>query len=89
MQHESEIGANVLIDDESLPQGFDGFRFVEEFESNAAPIVIVHYFVHDPQGSDIHQLLMAVQPDQAGEAESVMRDLLAQARWIEATPPSY
>ena len=65
-----------------------GFRVVEQVDAGDGPMVVVHFFVNDASGDDIHQVLMAVEPTEVAEAESAMQGLLAQANWIEATPPT-
>jgi hypothetical protein len=88
VETEHQLGADVLLDDDSLPNGFRGFRIVEQVDSGEEPIVVVHYFVHDPQGDDIHQVLLAAAVDSATEAEYAMRDLLTRANWVDAVAPT-
>ena len=77
-----------MLDDTRLPEALTGFRVVEQVDAGDGPMVVVHFFVNDAKGDDIHQVLMAVEPTEVGDAESAMQNLLAQANWIEATPPT-
>jgi hypothetical protein len=89
VEYEMATGAQLLLDDTRLPQGLTGFRVIEQVDPGDGPVVVVHFFVNDVQSEDIHQVLMAVQPSVAADAESAMQELLAQANWIEATPPAW
>jgi len=88
VQYETATGAELLLDDSSLPDGLTGFRVMEQIDAGDGPVIVVHFFVNDTQGEDIHQVLMAVEPTEVAAAESAMRGLLAQAHWIEAAPPT-
>jgi len=88
VEYETATGAELLLDDNSLPEGLTGFRVVETVDAGDGPLAVVHFFVNDLQGEDIHQVLMAVEPTEVADAESAMRDLLVQAHWIEAAPPT-
>jgi hypothetical protein len=88
VEYETATGAELLLDDNSLPEGLTGFRVVEKVDAGDGPLAVVHFFVNDLQGEDIHQVLMAVETTEIADAESAMRDLLVQAHWIEAAPPT-
>jgi len=78
----------ALTMDDNLPVPFEGFRGVSHRQNTAGvPIALVHYFVVDRENHDIHQLAATVLEEDAGLADEAMRDLLSQARWIDATPP--
>ena len=80
-------GPTLTVDDD-VPAPFDGFRCVSRRNDGAGtPIALVHYFVIDREHQDIHQLAATVLEEDAGLADEAMRDLLSQARWIDATPP--
>jgi hypothetical protein len=87
VQYEVATGAEMLLDDTNLPEGFTGFRVIEQVDAGHGLVAVVHFFVSDTQSDDLHQVLMAVEPAELSDAESAMRDLLAQAQWIAATPP--
>ena len=87
VQYETATGAQLLLDDTGLPGRLTGFRVVEQVDAGDGPMVVVHFFVNDAKSDDIHQVLMAVEPTEVADAESAMQNLLAQANWIEATPP--
>ncbi|HEU4400963.1 MAG TPA: hypothetical protein VFT43_02545 [Candidatus Polarisedimenticolia bacterium] len=82
-------GDRVVTEDSSLPAPFQGFRSIEAMTNKAGkPVVVINYFVYDPEGRDVHHLLIGAVPEQAAEAEAHLRGLLERGRWIELSPPS-
>jgi hypothetical protein len=49
--------------------------------------VSINYFVYDPQGRDIHHLLLNVLPEDGRQAGARVKELLGHARWTDAAPP--
>jgi hypothetical protein len=81
-------GVTIVTDDENVPAPFQGFRFVVRGQTKSGePLLMVHYFVVDGQNHDIHQVVAAVIDDDATRAETLVRDFLSHARWVDPTPP--
>ena len=83
-----EQGMTILTDDEDVPAPYRGFRFITLSQtSEGEPVATVQYFVVDEQNRDIHQAVAGVIGEDPAGADDLVRDLLSQARWIEANPP--
>jgi hypothetical protein len=86
----SEIsqGLAVFLDEEKMPDGFEGFRFISVVTEEAQdPYALVYYFVYDDQGEDLHQMLTIVDLSLAEHADRVLSHLLEESTWIEAVEP--
>ncbi len=81
-------GATLAKDDEDVPAPFRGFRFVWlTKKQDGTPVAIFHYFILDEENHDVHHAIAAVVQSESDRADALVRDFLAHARWIEATPP--
>jgi len=82
-------GGRLVLEDEDVPAPFQGFRVVREStDGDGTPATLIDYFVFDPEGRDIHQFFAAVRTEDAGLAEPMVRNAVAGAHWIAATPPA-
>jgi len=78
----------TLVDDGNVPAPFHGFRYMGESQTKSGHrVATIAYFLDDTEGSDIHQISIAVPREQSDDADQLVRDLLAHARWIDAHPP--
>jgi hypothetical protein len=78
----------LLVEDEQIPAPLQGFRHVQSVTSpEGEEITSFNYFVFDPEGTDVHQVFTAVDSSRNQEAENLLTDLLARARWVDAAPP--
>jgi len=82
-------GLAVFLDDEEMPDGFDGFRFISVVTEEAEdPYALVYYFVYDDEGEDLHQMLTIVDLSLAEHADRVLSQLLEDSSWITAVKPT-
>jgi len=78
----------TLVDDEKIPAPFHGFRYVGELKNqNDELVAVVSYFLYDQDGHDIHQVSLAVSPEDAEAGEGVVIDFLRHASFIDAVAP--
>ena len=47
----------------------------------------LRFFVHDPEGQDVHMLQVLCWPEDAGELAAEIGAVLASARWVQAGSP--
>jgi len=88
-REEAGAGDVVLREDDDLPGLHQGFRIVQEFgDETGEPYALINYFVYDPAGRDVHQLLSVVPLSESGEGDRRLRELLEGSRWIDVLPPS-
>jgi hypothetical protein len=79
----------VLVDDDRVPEPFQGFRYVREQQgAGGESLAAIYYFVYDPEGGDVHQLFTVSSADDRERVEGLVRGLLQRARWIDPSPPS-
>ncbi len=84
---EQDAGAVILDRRDGLPAGLEGYRIVERFDRPDGAVAVVSYFVLDPEGRDLHQILAAVDPDAVADVETLVEGLLSSARWIAPVEP--
>jgi hypothetical protein len=78
-------GMEAIREDDSLPAGLNGFRYVGlAVDDEGTEVVSINYFIFDRENQDIHQVMAVVPSEQAGEAENKLSELLTQAHWIPA-----
>ena len=83
-------GGGEIIAERASWSSFIGYRYaVRAEDSHGTPLVVLHYFVIDPEGKDVHDVLTVASPEAIDEAEESLRSLLSGAHWIEATPPTH
>ncbi len=84
-----EQGLEIVAEDEDVPAPFTGFRLIGRGATpEGDPLFIVHYFVLDREGRDIHHALASVVGDTADETEAKVREFLSHAQWREAVDPA-
>jgi hypothetical protein len=87
-RQERDNGFTILLEDDAIPAPFEGFRLIEQVPGqDQIPLALVYYFVFDPKGKDIHQMLAVTGPEFATDAETMMWDLMERATWIDAVEP--
>jgi hypothetical protein len=88
-ENERTDGGLVLIDDQNIPAPFIGFRLIEQrIDTEGIPYTMVHYFLHDPLGRDIHQLVSIVDLNDVEYADAELRELISSAVWVPVGDPS-
>jgi hypothetical protein len=79
---------HTLIDDENVPSPFHGFRWVGEVKNQqGTPVAVIAYFLYDPDGHDVHQITLGVPIEDAEAGESLVKDFVHHARFIDAVAP--
>jgi hypothetical protein len=87
-RQERANGFTILLEDDAIPAPFEGFRLIEQVPGrDQIPLALVYYFVYDPKGKDIHQMLAVTGPEFATDAETLMWSLMERATWIDAVEP--
>ena len=87
-RQERANGFTILLEDDAIPAPFEGFRLIEQVPGrDQLPLALVYYFVYDPKGKDIHQILAVTGPEFAADAENLMWGLMERAIWIDAVEP--
>jgi len=87
-RQERANGFTILLEDDAIPAPFEGFRLIEQVPGrDQVPLALVYYFVYDPKGKDIHQMLAVTGPEFATDAETLMWSLMERATWIDAVEP--
>jgi hypothetical protein len=81
-------GVEIVAEDEDVPAPFTGSRLIGRGSTpEGDPLFIVHYFVLDREGRDIHHALASVVGDSADETEAMVREFLSHAQWRDAVEP--
>ena len=87
--NERTDGGLVLIDDKNIPSPFSGFRLIEQrIDVDGLPYTLVHYFLYDPLGRDLHQLIAVVDLNEIEYADAELRRLISSAVWVPAASPA-
>ena len=82
-------GATHVVSGDQVPAPLKGYRHVSQMAAkDGSHTASINYFVYDPQGRDIHHLLVNVVPEEGRQAEARVKELLGHARWTDAAPPT-
>jgi hypothetical protein len=88
-QFVDDARASGTLAEESALEGVPGFHAVADATGgDGAPYVLIHYFLYEPEGHDVHQVMIVVDPESRGDADALLDDLVSSGNWVAAVPPA-